>query len=98
MKITTTTNGTSMVAALEGRLDTETAPRLEKELTGKLSGIDELTLDLKDLEYISSAGLRVLMWAYKNMSRDSRIKAINANDIVREVFTVTGFTEILTIE
>ena len=98
MTITTKMNGTSLDVVLVGRLDTETAPKLEKELSGKLNGVEELTLDLKDLEYISSAGLRVLLATYRSMSSKGRMKVINANEIVREVFAVTGFTEILTIE
>ncbi len=98
MKINKNQNGTKLEIALEGRLDTTTAPELEKELKGCLEGATELTLDLKDLEYISSAGLRVLLSAHKAMSKKGGMKVTHANEIVLEVFEVTGFSDILTIE
>ena len=85
------------VFTLEGRLDTTTAPMLEKELKEALPGVSDLTLDFADLEYISSAGLRVLLAAQKIMNRQGRMKIVRANEIVREVFDVTGFSDILTI-
>lgn len=84
--------------ALEGRLDTVTAPELEKVLGEALPGADELTLDFAGLEYVSSAGLRVLLSAQKTMNRQGSMKLTNVCEIVREVFEVTGFTDILTIE
>ncbi len=83
---------------LEGRLDTVTAPELDRELKGVLEGISELTLDFEKLEYVSSAGLRVLLSAHKAMSAKGGMKVTNVNEIVREVFEVTGFADILTIE
>ncbi len=82
---------------LDGRLDTTTAPALEKELKEALPGVSELTLDFAALEYISSAGLRVLLAAQKTMNRQGEMRIANVNEIVREVFDVTGFSDILTI-
>ena len=97
MKINKKQNGTALEIALEGRLDTTTAPELEKELKD-LTGVNELTLDFAGLEYISSAGLRVLLSAHKAMSRKGGMKVTHVNEIVNEVFEVTGFSDILTIE
>lgn len=88
----------AMVLALSGRLDTTTSPELEKELKDSLSGIRELTIDLEDLEYISSAGLRVLLSAQKTMNNQGEMKVINVSSMVMDVFEVTGFTNVLTIE
>ena len=98
MKITKTQNGTSLEIALDGRLDTMTAPELEKELNASLDTADTLTLDFANLAYISSAGLRVLLSAHKVMSAKGGMKIVNVNEIVKEVFDVTGFADILTIE
>ena len=91
-------NGTALEIALEGRLDTMTAPELEAELNASLKDAESLTLDFSKLDYISSAGLRVLLSAHKAMSGKSGMKVTNVNEIVREVFEVTGFADILTIE
>ena len=98
MTISKKLNGTALEFALEGRLDTVTAPELEKELNVSLDAVDALTLDLTNLEYISSAGLRVLLAAHKIMSKKGGMKITNVNEIVNEVFDVTGFSDILTIE
>ena len=98
MNITKKLNGSTLEIALEGRLDTMTAPELEGELKQNLESIESLTLDFGKLEYISSAGLRVLLSAHKVMSAKGGMKVINVNEIVREVFDVTGFADILTIE
>ncbi len=82
---------------LEGRLDTVTAPELEKELKGSLEGVSELTLDFKQLEYISSAGLRVLLAAQKTMNQQGEMRLVNVNETIMEIFEVTGFSDILTI-
>ncbi len=82
---------------LEGRLDTVTAPELEKELKGSLEGVSELTLDFKQLEYISSAGLRVLLAAQKTMNKQGEMRLVNVNETIMEIFEVTGFSDILTI-
>lgn len=98
MTITKKQEGDALVIALEGRLDTTTAPDLEKEIKGSLDGVTSLTLDLAKLEYISSAGLRVLLSAQKTMNKQGQMKLINTSELVREVFDVTGFSDILTIE
>ena len=83
---------------LEGRLDTTTAPELEKDLAESMEGITELTMDFGKLDYISSAGLRVLLSAHKTMSKKGGMKVVNVNDVVSEVFDVTGFADILNID
>lgn len=98
MKINKTQNGNELTVALEGRLDTTTAPELEAELKGGLNGVGSLILDLEKLDYISSAGLRVLLSAQKTMSKQGSMKVTHVNEMVMEVFEVTGFTEILNIE
>lgn len=98
MNIVQQKNGTGLNIALEGRLDTMTAPRLETELKDALEGVESLVIDLEKLEYISSAGLRVLLSAQKIMNRQGTMKVTRPNEIVREIFEVTGFTDILTIE
>ncbi len=97
MTITKNQNGDSLTVALEGRLDTTTAPELDKALRDSLAGVTDLTLDFEKLEYISSAGLRVLLTLHKTMSNRGRMKVCNVGEIVREVFEVTGFVDILEI-
>ena len=97
MNVTKKMNGSTLEIALEGRLDTMTAPQLEKELSD-LDGAGSLVLDCSKLEYISSAGLRVLLSAYRTMNAKDGMKLTNINEIVREVLEVTGFADILTIE
>ena len=97
MTITKTAENGTLRIALEGRLDTNTAPQLEAELKTSLSGITELELDFSGLEYISSAGLRVLLAAQKTMSRQGKMTIRNVNESIMEVFEITGFVEILTI-
>ena len=97
MTITKTAKNGTLRIALEGRLDTNTAPQLEAELKTSLSGITELELDFSGLEYISSAGLRVLLAAQKTMSRQGKMTIRNVNETIMEVFEITGFVEILTI-
>ena len=87
-----------MDLALEGRLDTTTAPQLEAELKGALDGVTELSMDFEKLEYLSSAGLRVLLAVQKTMNRQGRMVIRHVNETIREVFEVTGFIDILTIE
>lgn len=98
MTINKNKNGTTLVIALEGRLDTTTAPDLEKELKSSLDGVTELVMDFEHLDYISSAGLRVLLSAQKLMNKQGSMKVIHVNEMVSEVFEVTGFSDILTIE
>ena len=98
MTITKNQNGGVLEIGLEGRLDTMTAPELDAELKNSLDGVDSLVLNLSKLDYISSAGLRSLLNAHKDMSGKGGMKVINAGEIVREVFEVTGFASILDIE
>ena len=98
MTINKKVNGNALEIALEGRLDTMTAPELEAELNQSLASADSLTLDFSKLDYISSAGLRVLLSAHKAMSAKGGMKVTKVNEIVQEVFEVTGFADILNIE
>ena len=98
LNITRKGEGTKLEFALEGRLDTVTAPDLEKVLNESLSGVEELVLDFNELEYISSAGLRVLLSAQKIMNRQGKMAVKNVNETIMEIFEVTGFSDILTIE
>ena len=98
MKIVKTREGSHLTLALEGRLDTTTAPQLEAEIKGSLDGVTELTLDFETLEYLSSAGLRVLLTAQKIMNKQGTMVVRQVNETILEVFEVTGFREILTIE
>mgnify|MGYP002624158126 FL=1 len=88
----------ALTVALEGRLDTMTAPELEAALKTALEGVEELTFDFEKLDYISSAGLRVLLATQKTMNRQGTMKVKHANEIILEIFEVTGFSDILTIE
>ena len=83
---------------LEGRLDTVTAPELEQALSESLADLSELTLDFEKLDYISSAGLRVLLSAQKAMNKQGEMKLRNVGETIMEIFEVTGFSDILTIE
>ncbi len=99
MTITKNTENGVLTLALEGRLDTNTAPELEKEIGAELTDdVQTLILDLKELEYISSAGLRVLLAAQKKMNKQGNMIVKNANEMIMDVFQVTGFVDILTIE
>ena len=98
MKIEKNLNEKNLVVALEGRLDTTTAPQLEEELKTGLEGVTDLVIDLSKLEYISSAGLRVLLSAFKIIRNKGKMKVTNANELVKEVFEVTGFSDFLPIE
>lgn len=98
MNIQKTVNGAALTVALEGRLDTTTSPKLEEDLRSSISGITSLTLDLEKLEYISSAGLRVLLAMQKIMNKQGQMLLRNVNEAVMEVFEVTSFADILSIE
>lgn len=98
LNIKKTIDNTTAVFNLEGRLDTTTAPELEKELKSSLDSITTLTLDMKALDYISSAGLRVLLFVQKNMDKQGKMTIRNANETVMEIFEVTGFSDILNFE
>ena len=98
LNITKNVNGTELLVGLEGRLDTVTAPSLENELKNSLDGVESLILDMAELQYISSAGLRVLLSAQKVMNRQGSMVVRNASEDVKEIFDVTGFSDILKIE
>ena len=97
MNIEKKTSGSTLNIALEGRLDTTTAPQLDAELKSSLSGITELNMDFEKLEYLSSAGLRVLLSAQKVMNHQGEMTIRHVNEMILEVFEVTGFIDILTI-
>ncbi len=88
----------ALTVAVAGRLDTTTAPELEATLKSELDGVAELVLDFAGLEYISSAGLRVVLGAQKAMNKQGKMTVRNVNETVNEVFEITGFSDILTIE
>ncbi len=90
--------GTKLTVSLEGRLDTMTSPQLEAEFKQSLDGVTDLVIDLAKLAYISSAGLRVLLAAQKTMNKQGSMVIRNANEDIMEIFDVTGFVDILTIE
>ena len=98
MKITKNQNGNSLCLALEGRLDTNTAPELEASIKGSVDGVEELTIDMEALDYLSSAGLRVLLGAQKIMNKQGSMRVTHVNDTIMDIFEVTGFADILTIE
>ncbi len=98
MEIKKTLTNDSLVVALEGRLDTSSSPELEDVLDSSLDGVKELVFDLEQLDYLSSAGLRVLLTAQKRMGRQGMMKLRHLNATVREVLDVTGFSDFLTIE
>ena len=98
MTIEQTKNGNALNLALEGRLDTMTAPQLEAALKEALPGVEALTFDFGKLEYISSAGLRVLLSAQKTMNKQGTMKVIHANEMIMEIVEVTCFADILNIE
>ena len=98
MIITKQQNADTLEFVLEGRLDTTTAPQLEVELNNSINGVKELVLDFKGLEYISSAGLRVLLSAQKIMNKQGELTIKNVCSDIMDVFEITGFSEILNIE
>lgn len=98
MNIIKTKEGSTLNLALEGRLDTTTAPQLEAALHGAMEGVTELNMDFEKLEYLSSAGLRVILSAQKTMNKQGKMVIRYVNETIREVFEVTGFIDILTIE
>lgn len=98
MDIRKTINDKEVIAAIDGRIDTTTAPALEQELKDSYDSCETLILDFTDVEYISSAGLRVLLSAHKTMSKKSGMKLRNVCEDIMEIFEVTGFADILSIE
>ncbi len=99
MTITKQVNGSRMTVFVTGRLDTLTAPELEAEINASLDGINDLIMDFEKLDYISSAGLRLLLNAYNTMrSKGGTLKVLHINEVVRGVFEVTGFLDVLDVE
>ena len=98
MTIEKNLNGTELTVTIAGRLDTTTAPQLEAEFKQSITGVEKLVLDFASLEYLSSAGLRVLLAAQKVMNKQGEMIIKNVNDTINEIFEVTGFIDILTIE
>lgn len=94
---TSTSGGGALTLSLEGRLDTTTAPELAEYLKSGLNGVRELTLDMDKLDYLSSAGLRVILLAQKQMNRQGSMVVRNVNETIMDVFNITGFSDILTI-
>ncbi len=91
-------NGTNLAVSLAGRLDTSTAPQLEKFINENTEGVTDLVFDFKELEYVSSAGLRVILSTQKRMNKQGDMIVQNVNDTIMEVFEMTGFADILKIE
>lgn len=91
-------NGTELTIALTGRMDTMTAPQLEAELKDCLNGVNSLRFDFSALDYLSSAGLRVLLAVQKRMNKQGSMTLLGVNETIAEIFEVTGFSDILTIE
>ena len=98
LKIDKTSTGSQLTISLEGRLDTITAPQLDGEIKNNIENVTELVIDIAKLEYISSAGLRVLLSAQKVMNKQGSMVVKNVSEEVNEIFEVTGFSDILTIE
>lgn len=98
LTITKKAEGRHLWLALKGRLDTTTAPQLDAALAGALDDVDALTLDFSGLEYLSSSGLRVLLSAQRTMNRQGSMKITHVNEAIQEIFDITGFSEILTLE
>ena len=98
MTIEKNLNGNELTVSITGRIDTTTAPVLEAELKGSIAGVERLVLDFAALEYLSSAGLRVLLTAQKQMNKQGEMIIKNVNETIHEIFDVTGFVDILTIE
>lgn len=98
MNITKERDGNSMILTLEGRLDTTTAPQLEEVISKELDGIESVTMDFKQLDYLSSAGLRVILAAQKKMNKQGEMVIRHVNETIMEVFEVTGFSGILNIK
>ena len=98
MKLEKISNGSDLTVKIIGRLDTTTAPQLDSFLRDSLAGVTSLLLDFSELEYLSSAGLRVLLATQKTMNKQGNMVIKNVNDTIMEVFDITGFVDILTIE
>ena len=91
-------NGSELVVSVSGRIDTTTAPTLEQQIKESIDGVQKLVLDLAEVEYVSSAGLRVFLSTHKVMAKQDGMVVRNVSESVKEIFEVTGFADILTIE
>ena len=98
MQISTEKENSKLTVTVSGRIDTVTAPELEKYVLDHMEGITEMALDLADVEYVSSAGLRALLKIHKDMSKQGQLKLLNINTAVKEIFGMVGFLRIFTIE
>ena len=98
MKVNKKYNGDELTMAVEGRIDTITSQILDKQINDELGKLTSLTIDFSDVEYISSAGLRVLISAQKKLDGDASMRIVNVSDVVNEIFTMSGFDKILKIE
>ena len=98
MTINRIINGTALTIELAGKLDTTSAPQLEAELKNSISDIKTLIFDFEQLEYLSSAGLRVLLASQKIMNKQGQMKIKNVNSTIMDIFEVTGFSDILNVE
>ncbi len=98
LEINKKVDGTALTIMLTGRLDTTTAPELEEVINSSISGVESLKFDVSNMEYISSAGLRILLSAQKVMNKQGEMKVLHPSDDVKEIFEVTGFSDILSIE
>ena len=98
MMITKTANGTELIIAIEGRVDTRTVPHLEKEIKESISGVTKLVFDFTEVKYISSAGLRVLLSVHKTMNKQGEMTIIGCKEEIIEIFEITGFIDILNIK
>lgn len=98
MTVEKITNGDSLTLKVEGRVDTTNAKEFEVNITNSLDGVKELIMDFESLEYISSAGLRVILMVIKTMKKQGSMSVINANEMVKEIFEVTGFSDLVEVE
>ena len=98
MTIEKNLNGAELIVKVVGRLDTTTAPELEVSLKESFEGLEKLVLDFSELDYLSSAGLRVLLQSQKTMNKQGEMVVRNVNETISEIFEVTGFADVLTIE
>ena len=98
MKVNKISDGKKLTFEVEGRVDTTTAPELEKEINNSIANVENFVIDFSKVEYISSAGLRVLLVAQKTMNKQGSMKITNVSSDIMEIFEVTGFVDILTIE
>ena len=98
MTIEKNLNGAELIVKVVGRLDTTTAPELEAALKESFEGLEKLVLDFSELDYLSSAGLRVLLQSQKTMNKQGEMVVRNVNETISEIFEVTGFADVLTIE